>query len=191
MVAANRRHIKFIRILGGIIMAKLNFGRVKAIKDSVVDNIVEDVDNVDLSTIEENSEVVSEEHTEEELALLELQKITPVFIENKFIFDTKKKLVDKAKEQIKELFSKAKISDFIVGRKIIKVTTVESTSFDTLSLIRHLKKLKIKGLIKNNPYIDMDMLEDLLYKKEIDASTLVQFEVHSKSTRLSVSNIKN
>ncbi len=172
-------------------MAKLNFGRVKAIKDSVVDNIVEDVDNVDLSTIEENSEVVSEEHTEEELALLELQKITPVFIENKFIFDTKKKLVDKAKEQIKELFSKAKISDFIVGRKIIKVTTVESTSFDTLSLIRHLKKLKIKGLIKNNPYIDMDMLEDLLYKKEIDASTLVQFEVHSKSTRLSVSNIKN
>lgn len=76
-----------------------------------------------------------------------------------------------------------------MGIKASLATTTKS-ALDEESLIPVLKDMGIEGLIKTKEYIDMEVLENAIYHKQIDPAILVPFKVDSTTTRLTVTKSK-
>lgn len=68
----------------------------------------------------------------------------------------------------------------------VKCTTVESCSFDPDILLAVIKDSGKKELIKTREYVDLDDLEQAVYKEEIDAAILAPAQKISEQVRLSV-----
>jgi len=169
---------------------------VKSVEENTVTKQKPSKDVKEVKDVKDVKDVkeVSSDLKHEELALLEMQKIAPEFIKQKDIADKADKVVTKLKASLKELFKNAKVAEFIVDSRIIKYSTSVRKGFDDEALIKFLKdknkELKIRGLIKNIPVVDLEILEDAIYNKLINASDLVPFETETTSHALRVVNNK-
>ena len=128
---------------------------------------------------------VSETHT--------LDNLIPAYAENKAILDDYKKICDKENKQIKELMTDDTYE--AGGYKATKSVQVrESMNEDKLlDMLKDVGGSYENGLIKTKEYVDMDVLESMLYKGKIPKDILMQIDKCRESKEvvtLRISKIK-
>lgn len=108
--------------------------------------------------------------------LKRLESLVPEYFDNKEEEKAIKKVVSEQNEEIKKLMSSTaslKTSDgdyvFDAGSVIAKLSERLTKSLNEEKLIEVIKKAKIGGVVKTKEYIDMEALEDLMYKGLIPA----------------------
>jgi len=139
--------------------------------------------------------LVEETRTPEE----RLSVILPNYQANKSEMDAYKKLVDKDNKEIKEIMLGAKIDEFEVDDIRAKVSVSERTGFIEEALIDKVKELKDNGelsesqlrkIIKKKEYVDMEALENAIYKGKVNAAQLASCQTITEVVTLRVSKVK-
>ena len=121
-----------------------------------------------------------------------LMELIPIFGENKVIADQYKKAVDKDNKEIKAIMEELQISEFIVDEWEAKKSVQNRESFNENDLLKILKDADINadGLIKQREYVDMDELENRLYKGELNAALLAPAQQRKRVVVLKVKKVK-
>ena len=100
-------------------------------------------------------------------------------------------IADEKKAQIIELMKTLSMDSLKVNGIKCTLGQTERKSIDQEKLLKFCKKisrkLKIKGLVKKVEVVDLDVLEDLTYKREIDPEEIEQFTTRSFSNVLRIS----
>ena len=109
--------------------------------------------------------------------VVSLDTLIPQYAENKNILDDYKKLCDTENKQIKEMMEEGSYE--AGGYKATKSVQVRE-SMNEDKLLDVLKQYAIgydeNKLIKTKEYVDMDVLESMLYKGMIDKEVLMQID---------------
>lgn len=128
-----------------------------------------------------------------------LSIILPTYEANKSEMDAYKKLVDKDNKEIKEIMLGAKMDEFEFEDIRAKVSVSERTGFIEEALIDTIKEMKEKGelsatqlrkVIKKKEYVDMEALENAIYRGHINAAQLAGCQTVTEVVTLRVSKIK-
>lgn len=96
-----------------------------------------------------------------------LDVLIPEYVENKESMDEIKKLCDEGNKEIKKLMEEANVKDYTAGGYTAKYIVSHKDSINEERLMVILKKHNIPGVIKVKEYVDMDALEDYLYKNQV------------------------
>lgn len=116
-----------------------------------------------------------------------LPEIVSDFLQKKSELDGLKPIVDSLNKTIKSMMAAAGINVFVSGDKKVTITENKSTSFSDGPLMEWLKaNPKTKKIVKKREYIDMEALEDAMYKGVINAADLVPFQNTSTTVVLRV-----
>lgn len=79
---------------------------------------------------------------------------------------------------IKELMMENNLSTFLTDTGIqATVSVTEKVSFNEEELLAYCKTLNIPGLVKTKEYVDMEVLEDAIYHKDVDAAKLDPYQI--------------
>lgn len=106
-----------------------------------------------------------------------LDTLIPQYAENKSMLDDYKKICDDENKKIKELMEEGSYE--AGGYKATKsVTTRETMNEDKLLdvLKQYPTACYEQGLIKTKEYVDMDVLESMIYKGVIDKNVLLEID---------------
>ena len=98
-----------------------------------------------------------------------LNKLVPEFYENKETMENYKKVVDKQNKEIKDLMGDMYSYETDGYRAV--VSTSSRVSMDEAKLLQIIKKHNI-DCVRTKEYVDMDMLENMLYHNEIPANVV-------------------
>lgn len=114
------------------------------------------------------------------------------FFEHKEEFEDYKHLTEIDNKKIKELMSKLDTKEFETDNGLIaKVSVQNREGFNEPALIEKLKELNMLVAIKTKEYVDMNVLEDLIYNGYVDAKDLTNCKETKQVTVLKVSKKKN
>ena len=92
---------------------------------------------------------------------------------------------------LKTLFADNGISKFETDDGIkISVTNSSKISFDEDLLLEFAKTKEIPELVKTREYVDMEILEDSLYHKDIEPSELIPMKKETIITKLTCTKSK-
>lgn len=109
-------------------------------------------------------------------ALNSLDVLIPRYAVNKAQAAELKKVCDVQNKEIKELRLNEKLDLYTVnGYKAIRSVS-KRESFDEDKLVKILKKVDIEGLIKTKEYVDMDILEDAIYRGQLGEDTILALD---------------
>lgn len=105
-----------------------------------------------------------------------LDTLIPAYAENKAILDDYKKICDDENKKIKELMDEGSYE--AGGYKATKsIQTRESFNEDKLlDLLRNVGGSRENKLIKTKEYVDMDVLESMIYTGMISKDVLMQID---------------
>ena len=103
-----------------------------------------------------------------------LNQLIPEYADNKAQLDKIKAVVDEQNAQIKEEMKSADLKSYEVDgyKATYSVQKRESMNEAKLLLIAHKYEDLLKDTIKTKEYIDMDKLEELLYKGQLPQDIL-------------------
>ena len=94
--------------------------------------------------------------------------------------DAKKKAINMI---IKQAMSDFGITKYVSGSGVsLSVTTKQNVSFDEDKLLELCKQMNIPNLVKTKEYVDMDVLEGLLYNRVISAEAIASAKVVKPDT---------
>lgn len=127
---------------------------------------------------------------QETLTQESLEVIVPRYGENKKQVDFFDKLCKTDNNKIKELMQQNKLNEFESGGYKATITTTTRQSFNEEQLLQKVKELKVKGIIKKKEYVDMDALENAIYKNQINAADLADCQITSNSLMLRIKEVK-
>ena len=96
-------------------------------------------------------------------------------------------LANTKKQEIIDLMKSLSMDELKVNGVKCTLSTRTNKSIDQEKLLKYCKKLKIKGLVKRVEVVDLDVLENLTYTRQIDPKDIDQFTTKSitESVRLS------
>ena len=123
-------------------------------------------------------------------AMTRLEEVIPQYQTINNQYNTMGKTVKSLGSEIKDLMGDIDMDSYEVDGIKAKVTHVQSVSFDEEILLATIKDLGLNHLIKTKEYVDMDLLESAIYRKEIDAQVLAPAQVIKDQVRLNVSGKK-
>ena len=102
-----------------------------------------------------------------------LEELIPVYGENNAQYNSLKKVVGEQSGEIKKLMQGNKLDEKTVGDWTAKLTVKRSESFDEDKLIGIVKELGFADqLIETKEYVNMDALEEAIYKGDITQDML-------------------
>lgn len=121
----------------------------------------------------------------------ELNKLIPYYSETKSNESFYKKKAEESGKKIKSIFAENEIDEYEAGEVKAKVSIREKNDFNESALISKIKQLKMsKGIIKRKEYVDMEALENAIYKGDINAIDLADCQTKKEVAVLVVSKIK-
>ena len=105
-----------------------------------------------------------------------LDSLIPRYAENKAMLDDYKKICDEENKKIKELMDEGSYE--ANGYKATKSVQVRETMNEDklLDVLQNISGSYENGLIKTKEYVDMDVLESMLYKGKIPKDILMQID---------------
>ena len=115
-----------------------------------------------------------------------LKELIRLFYEDKQQLDEYKKSTDEYNKNIKDLMGKLDTTEFESDDLIAKISVQNRESFNEPKLIEKLKELNIEGVIKTKEYVDMDVLENVIYDGFLNASELTPCKEVKTVTTLKV-----
>lgn len=126
-----------------------------------------------------------------------LDELIPKYGEDKASLDSIKKVCDEENRSIKTLIttlpevSEGKWEHESQGYRVV-VNTTKKQSFNEDKLLEILQNsnLNIDGLIKTKEYVDMDVLEDAMYKQLLDHDTMMEIDSCREVKKTQVLTIK-
>lgn len=108
---------------------------------------------------------------------MSLDEIIPAYAENKALLDDYKKICDAENKQIKEMMEEGSYE--AGGYKATKSVTVRETMNEDklLDILKQNYAVNQKlGIIKTKEYIDMDALENAIYKRQVTQEMLMEID---------------
>lgn len=121
---------------------------------------------------------------------MSLQELVARYGETKAKMDSYKKQVDSDNKSIKTLMEELKQYECAAGGFVAKLSIIESESFNDEKLLGVLKELGLVECVKSKEYVDMDVLENLIYTNKLDPTKLAECKQSSSSSRLTISKEK-
>lgn len=121
---------------------------------------------------------------------MSLQELVARYGETKAKMDSYKKQVDSDNKSIKTLMEELKQYECSAGGFVAKLSIIESESFNDEKLLSVLKELGLVECVKSREYVDMDVLENLIYTNKLDPAKLAECKQSSSSSRLTISKEK-
>ena len=103
-----------------------------------------------------------------------LRATLKLYVDAKEGYDRYKKVVDKYNKELKDILKEYDMTEYENDDYKVKMSVSERTTIKEDLLLRKLQDVKDKypNLIKTKEYVDMDELENLIYKNELDSDTL-------------------
>ena len=108
--------------------------------------------------------------------MAELEKLIPVYYDNKQNLDFYKKECDAGNAEIKKIMAEQNLKDYEVDGIVAKYVIQNKESMNEEALLKLLKEKGYTDVIKTKEYVDMDALENALYHDEIDKDTVVEMD---------------
>lgn len=96
-------------------------------------------------------------------------------------------MADAKKQQVIELMKSLNMDELKVNGVKCTLSTRTNKSIDQEKLLAYCKKLKIKGLVKRVEVVDLDVLENLTYTRQIDPADIERFTTKSISESIRLS----
>ena len=93
-----------------------------------------------------------------------LDELIPKYALNKVELDSYDKLCKEENEEIKKQLAELGKNEYTAGEYVAKRSVQERETLNENRLLEVLKKHNVPGVIKTKEYIDMDALEEYLYK---------------------------
>lgn len=121
---------------------------------------------------------------------MELDELVNLFGETKSEADKYKKEAETYNSDIKKIMSETELSEFSTEKYKVKLSTIESKSFDEPKLLDKLKELGITECIRTVEVVDMTNLENAIYNGKLDASKLKDCQIVTTQQRLTISKVK-
>lgn len=118
--------------------------------------------------------IVVDEATE--TAMNELDELIPQYGENKAILDDYKKICDSENARIKELMDDATTHEVGSWKATKSVQHRESMNEEKLLDVASKHSYYLSDIIKTKRYIDMDVLEALIYKGLVPKDVLMEID---------------
>ena len=113
------------------------------------------------------------------------------FYQDKQVLDNYKKSTDEYNKEIKERMTQLNMNEFVTSEGIVaKIIVQNRDSFIESKLLNKLKELGATKAIKQIEIVDYDVLEDLIYNNELDASELSGCKENKEVITLKVSKKK-
>lgn len=109
---------------------------------------------------------------------------------NKAELDKIKKVVDADNTEIKLLMNKDGLSEFSSDNFTAKCSVITSQDFDEGLLLAKIKELGLSNCIATREYVDMEVLENLIYNGSVNAAELASCKVTKSQTRLTIKKNK-
>ena len=112
-----------------------------------------------------------------------------IAVANYYTYNQESKTVKATAElynnRIKEILSENNMSKYTSSEGYkVSVSTTTKPVFNEVQLLEYVKTLNIPGLVKTKEYVDMDVLEDCIYHKQLNAKDLAPFKEDKITTRL-------
>lgn len=107
---------------------------------------------------------------------MDLNTIIPHYYEMKQELDNLDKTCKAENADIKREMERRKITDFSIGDLTAKYIVKKRETMDEDALIKLLKSHNYFECIQTKEYVDMDILESMLYKNKIDTDTVVEMD---------------
>ena len=122
----------------------------------------------------------------------ELVELIPLFGEAKQGMDILKKTCDEQNKQIKFLCKELAIDEMQVGKWKMTYSIQDRSSFDENKLLSIIKEdeMMAKLLIKTKEYVDIEALEDEIYKNNISKDVLLKIQSCKVSKEVEVLTVK-
>lgn len=121
---------------------------------------------------------------------MDLERLIDGFGEMKEKSDELKKEVDGYNKQIKSIMGEVSLDEYKTSKYKVKLSNIESRSFDEERLLAKLKELGATDCIKTVEIVDMTNLENAIYNKKVDASKLADCQIITKQQRLTITKVK-
>lgn len=150
-------------------MGRLNVGQQLANQQQA--NVVAEINAPVIDTAEYNS------LTKEVLELYNLDQQQK----------TAKNMVDAKKESILAKLKALKLENIKVDGVKCSFVKTSRKSIDQEGLLKFCKALKIKGLVKRVEVVDLDLLENLTYTRQIDPADIEEFTTTSITETVRIS----
>ena len=117
----------------------------------------------------------------DEQKLQDLERVVTEYAKGKDELDSLKKVCDEQNKAIKSLMSTLIEPDngkriYEIGDIVCTVNQTKKESFNEDKLLDVLRLCPVEGLIKTREYVDMDVLEDAIYKQEIGQDLLMEID---------------
>jgi hypothetical protein len=119
-----------------------------------------------------------------------LTGIVDVYFEKKTEENAAKKEADVYNADIKTIMGEQGLTEFSTDTAKASITIAVKNDFIENRLIEVLKDLKLKNIVKKKEYVDMDALEDAIYKGKIDPIALKDCQTSKEVITLRVTAIK-
>lgn len=119
-----------------------------------------------------------------------LQTLIERYGNNKTEMDSYKKQVEEDNKAIKEIMTSTNIREAVGGKFVAKLSESVSESFDEERLLATLHVLGVTDCIKTKEYVDMSILEDLIYNGKVNAAELASCKITKVTPRLTISKVK-
>ena len=129
-----------------------------------------------------------------------LKVLVPSYQENKTNEKIYKDAVSKEGAEIKDIMKAYNLAEFEEGGVIAKYNVSERTSFNNQALLEKLKALKdskkltpaiFRKIVKKVEIVDMDALEEALYKDQVEAAELSSCQESKVVATLTLGKVKN
>lgn len=104
-----------------------------------------------------------------------------------------KKEMGEENESIKNELLERKTSEFVAGDITVKRTVVDKSYFDNDRLLATIRKLDREDLVELVPTVNMEKLEDAIYKQTLSKEELLEIskcKVPKEEVRLTLSKTK-
>lgn len=119
-----------------------------------------------------------------------LTELIPRYYEMKSEMDSYKKQCDTDNAEIKRIMLESNSLEESAGGYTAKLTIVEKEDFNELRLLQKLKAMGKTECIKTKEYVDMDVLENIIYNHELDPKDLADCKTTKTEYRLKVKKEK-
>ena len=116
----------------------------------------------------------------------ELKELIPRYYEMKSEMDSYKKQCDADNAEIKRIMIENKSLEESADGYKAKITVVEKEDFNEIKLLQKLKEIGKTECIKTKEYVDMDVLENIIYNHELDPKELADCKTSKTEYRLKV-----
>lgn len=109
--------------------------------------------------------------------MAKLDELIVAFANNKKELDGYKKICDSQNANIKELMQADGLSEYVTGDYVARCTISKRESINEDKLLELSNEhIALKEAIKTKEYIDMDILEELIYAGKVDNETLIAMD---------------